>query len=233
MHCVTNEAHGVITGQPVRQEMTRSDLVSPALSHMCSGGLTGRTRRPYRVRMRIEGMTAAHAAQVLAVYQQGMDEGEATFETLAPSWDEFDAAKLPGHRFVALEQTTLDLDTGPDGPEGPGRPGRPGVVLGWIAGSPVSARAAYAGVVEHSVYVRPESRGCGVARALLTAFLASTEASGIWTVQGGVFPENTASVALHRSAGFREIGVRERVGRLNGVWRDVLLLERRSRVAGV
>jgi phosphinothricin acetyltransferase len=94
----------------------------------------------------------------------------------------------------------------------------------------VSARAAYAGVVEHSVYVHPDARGRGVARALLERLIASTEAAGIWTIQSGVFPENAASLALHRRLGFREIGVRERVGRLRGVWRDVVLIERRSPV---
>ena len=161
-------------------------------------------------------MRDGHAEQVLAVYQQGMDEGQATFETVAPSWGEFDAAKLTDHRFVALG----------------GAGSAPGDVLGWVAVAPVSKRAAYAGVVEHSVYVRPDARGRGVARTLLAELIASTEASGIWTVQAGLFPENAASLALPRAAGFREIGLRERVGRLHGAWRDVLLMERRSRVAG-
>ncbi len=154
-------------------------------------------------------MTAGHAAQVLAIYRSGIDEGDATFETAAPDWPAFDAGKLPGHRFVALDP-------------GDGR------VLGWIAASAVSTRPAYAGVVEHSVYVHPAARGRGVARALLDAFVASTEAAGVWTIQSGVFPENTASLALHRAAGFRVVGTRERVGRHHGRWRDVIALERRS-----
>jgi phosphinothricin acetyltransferase len=159
-------------------------------------------------RVRIAALLPEHAEQVLAVYQAGIDEGNATFETRAPDWTAFDKAKLPGHRFVALD--------------GDGR------VLGWVAASAVSDRCAYAGVVEHSVYVHPEARGRGVARALLDALIASTEAGGIWTIQSGIFPENTASLALHERAGFRVIGTRERIGRHHGVWRDVVLVERRS-----
>ncbi|WP_371503195.1 GNAT family N-acetyltransferase [Kitasatospora sp. NBC_00374] len=157
-------------------------------------------------------MTADHAEQVLAVYQAGIDEGNATFETTTPTWEAFDAAKLAGHRFVALD--------------------RDATVLGWVAASGVSDRCAYAGVVEHSVYVRPAARGRGVGRRLLEALIASTEEAGIWTIQSGVFPENTASLALHERAGFRVIGTRERIGRHHGTWRDVLLIERRSPVVG-
>ncbi|WP_307805591.1 GNAT family N-acetyltransferase [Streptomyces spirodelae] len=149
-----------------------------------------------------------HAGQVLAIYQAGIDEGNATFETEAPSWESFDAAKLPEHRFVALDEDRT--------------------VTGWIAASRVSDRCAYAGVVEHSVYVHPRARGRGTAAALLAALIDSTEAAGIWTIQSGVFPENTASLAVHRRAGFRTIGVRERIGRHHDRWRDVVLIERRS-----
>ncbi|MFK4137488.1 GNAT family N-acetyltransferase [Streptomyces filamentosus] len=155
-------------------------------------------------------MTEAHAPAVLTIYQQGIDEGDATFETAAPAWSEFDASRLPGHRYVALD--------------------RRGRVVGWTAVSRVSARPAYAGVVEHSVYVSPAARGAGVGRTLLEALIASTEKAGIWTIQAGVFPENAASLALHGSVGFRVLGRRERVGRHHGVWRDVLLVERRSPV---
>ncbi|WP_424217808.1 GNAT family N-acetyltransferase (plasmid) [Streptomyces sp. BI20] len=155
-------------------------------------------------------MAAGHAERVLAIYQAGIDEGNATFETTAPPWTTFDTARLPEHRFVAL-----DAD---------------GTTLGWVAASAVSDRCAYAGVVEHSVYVDPAARGRGVARALLDALIASTEAAGIWTIQSGIFPENTASLALHARTGFRVIGTRERVGRHHGAWRDVVLLERRSPV---
>jgi len=158
--------------------------------------------------VRIAAMLPEHAAQVLAIYQLGIDEGQATFETTAPAWEKFDAGKLPAHRHVALD---------PDGR-----------VLGWAAASAVSDRCVYAGVVEHSVYVHPDARGRGVGAALLGALIASTEAAGIWTIQSGIFPENTASLALHARAGFREVGRRERIGHHHGVWRDVILIERRS-----
>jgi L-amino acid N-acyltransferase YncA len=155
-------------------------------------------------------MTEAHAAAVLAIYQAGIDEGNATFETAAPDWDAFSAARLAGHRFVAVDGS--------------------GAVLGWVAASAVSDRCAYAGVVEHSVYVDPAARGRGAGRALLQALIASTEAAGIWTIQSGIFPENAASIALHQALGFRVVGTRERLGRHHGRWRDVVLLERRSPV---
>ncbi|MCX4778982.1 GNAT family N-acetyltransferase [Streptomyces sp. NBC_01264] len=158
--------------------------------------------------LRIEPLTPAHAEEALAIYRAGIDEGNATFETEAPTWETFDAGRLTEHRFAAL---------GPDGK-----------LLGWVAASRVSDRSAYAGVVEHSVYVHPGARGRGVARALLDVLIASTEAAGIWTIQCGIFPENTASLALHQRAGFRGVGTRVRIGRHRGVWRDVVLLERRS-----
>lgn len=158
--------------------------------------------------VRITPLTGAYADEVLAIYQAGIDEGNATFETTAPTWAEFDAAKLPEHRFAAL-----DAD---------------GRLLGWIAATKVSDRRVYAGVIEHSVYVHPAARGQGVAGRLLAALVASTDAAGIWTIQSGIFPENAASLAVHARAGFRVIGVRERIGRHHGVWRDVILLERRS-----
>ncbi|WBO68981.1 GNAT family N-acetyltransferase [Streptomyces camelliae] len=165
---------------------------------------------PAETGVRIAPLRPEHAAQVLAIYQLGIDEGNATFETAAPTWEAFDAAKLPDHRLVALDED--------------------GQVLGWAAVVPVSDRCAYAGVVEHSVYVHPDARGRGVGLALLTAPLASTDAAGIWTVQSGIFPENGASLALHQRAGFRIIGTRERIGRHHGTWRDVVLVERRSPV---
>ncbi|WP_314175057.1 GNAT family N-acetyltransferase [Streptomyces winkii] len=172
-------------------------------------------------------LTAAHAEQVLEIYQAGIDEGDATFETAAPTWEAFDAAKLPEHRFVAVEP---DEDGGAQGAGGSGGAGGGGRVLGWIAVAPVSSRAVYAGVVEHSVYVHPAARGRGVARALLEAVIASTEAAGVWTIQAGIFPENEASIALHLRLGFRVVGVSERIGRHHGRWRDVQRLERRSPV---
>lgn len=154
-------------------------------------------------------MRTADADAVLAIYQSGLDGGDASFETTAPAWPTFDAAKLPDHRHVAADTAT-------------------GTILGWVAVSAVSDRCVYAGVVEHSVYIHPDARGGGVGRALLEAVIASTEKAGIWTIQSGVFPENTASLALHAATGFRVVGIRERLGRHHGRWRDVVLLERRS-----
>ncbi|HEU5331140.1 MAG TPA: GNAT family N-acetyltransferase [Actinocrinis sp.] len=159
----------------------------------------------------VRPMAADDADAVLRIYQAGMDGGLASFETAAPAWEAFDAGKLPGHRFVA------ELD---------------GTVVGWVAVSQVSARAVYAGVVEHSVYVDPHARGRGIGLVLLEALLASTDAAGIWTVQSAVFPDNAASLRLHQRAGFRVIGSRERISRRRGLWCDTLLIERRSPVVG-
>jgi arsenite methyltransferase len=161
----------------------------------------------------IRPMLAGDATQVLSIYQAGLDTGQASFETVAPSWEAFDAARLPGHRHVAADAATGEL-------------------LGWVAVSAVSSRPVYAGVVEHSVYVDLGHRGRGVGAALLGALIRSSEAAGIWTIQSSVFPENTASLALHKRAGFRIVGVRERVGCHHGQWRDTVLIERRSPVAG-
>lgn len=151
-------------------------------------------------------MVAADWPEVARIYAEGIDTGDATFETTGPPWAQWDADHLQQHRFVAV------LD---------------GEVCGWAALSPVSDRCAYAGVAEVSVYVAAAARGCGVGRALLDALLRSTDAGDIWTVQAGIFPENTASVRLHLASGFRIVGTRERLGNLNVVWRDVVLLERR------
>jgi phosphinothricin acetyltransferase len=156
----------------------------------------------------IRAMGDGDAAHVLAIYQAGLDGGQASFETTAPSWEAFDSGRLPAHRFVAADPA--------------------GRVSGWVAVSPVSYRPVYSGVVEHSVYVAPDARGHGIGRALLDVMIASTEAAGIWTIQSSVFPENTASVGLHRRAGFRVVGTRERIARHHGRWRDTVLLERRS-----
>ncbi len=161
----------------------------------------------------IEPMTSADAGAVLGIYQTGLDTGQASFETRAPDWAAFDAARLAGHRYVARDRST-------------------GEVLGWVAVSAVSSRCVYAGVVEHSVYVGPDARGRGVGTALLRALIRSTERAGIWTIESGIFPENGASLRLHRSAGFRVVGTRERLGRHHGRWRDVILLERRSPAVG-
>lgn len=164
----------------------------------------------------IRPMTPRDTDQVLAIHQMGLDTGHASFETTAPTWPAFDTTKLPRHRYVA---TLTSTGVGPPAPE---------QVLGWIAATAVSDRCVYADVVEHSIYVHPDARGRGVGTGLLNAFIASTEAAGIWTFQSGVFPENTASLRLHHAAGFRTIGTRQRIGRHHGRWRDVVLIERRS-----
>ena len=170
-----------------------------------------RATKPYAPDgLTIRPMRVADAAQVLAIYQAGLDTGGAGFETAAPAWEAFDAAKLAVPRYVAADATTR-------------------AVLGWAAAAPVSDRCAYAGVVEHSMYVHQEAWGCGIGTALLRAFIDATEDAGIWTVQSGIFPENTSSLALHRRVGFRVVGTRERIGQRDGRWRDVLLLERRTR----
>ncbi|WP_259404006.1 GNAT family N-acetyltransferase [Microbispora sp. H10949] len=162
----------------------------------------------------VRPMREADATRVLAIYQAGLDGGDASFETTAPTWQAFDAAKLPLHRHVAVDTAT-------------------GQVIGWVAAGAVSSRCVYAGVVEHSVYVHPDHSGRGVGLALLTALIRSTEAEGVWTIQSGIFPENTASLRLDEKAGFRVVGIRHRIGCHHGRWRDVVLLERRSTVTGV
>jgi L-amino acid N-acyltransferase YncA len=164
------------------------------------------------VLVKIRPMWETDADAVLRIYQAGLDSGQASFETTAPPWAAFVAGKLPDHRYVAVDEGS-------------------GGVLGWVAASAVSTRCVYAGVVEHSVYVAPAAQRRGVGRALLGALIGSTEAAGIWTIQSGIFPENTASLALHQRAGFRVVGVRERIGRhesLGNRWRDVVFIERRS-----
>lgn len=162
--------------------------------------------------MTVVPLTGEHWPEVERIYAAGIATGHATFESEPPSWEQFDAGRLPGQRVVALED---------------------GRAVGWAAASAVSDRCVYAGVVEHSVYVDPAAAGLGIGRLLLAALVASTEAAGIWTIQSGIFPENLASLAVHRAAGFREVGVRERIGRMTygplaGQWRDVVFVERRS-----
>jgi L-amino acid N-acyltransferase YncA len=148
---------------------------------------------------------------VREIYRQGIEAGNATFESEPPTWEAFDTGKRPDLRLVATEA---------------------GAVVGWAAASAVSARAVYAGVVEHSVYVALDRQGHGIGRGLLDAFLALADSQGVWTVQSSVFPENAASLRLHEAAGFRTVGRRERVGLMPigpwaGQWRDTILIERR------
>ena len=150
--------------------------------------------------------------QVRSIYLEGIATGHTTFETDAPSWEKWDAGHLEFARLVARRADT---------------------VLGWAALSPVSKRDAYRGVAELSVSIAEQNRGQGIGRALLEALINESERNEIWTLQAAIFPENTASVKLHLRCGFREVGRRERIGKLNGSWRDTLLFERRSNIAGV
>ena len=165
---------------------------------------------------RVDALQAADWDAVRAIYLEGIVTGLATFETDAPSWERWDAGKLAAPRLAARELAG----------------GRAGRLLGWAVLSAVSDRCVYAGVAEVSVYVAATARGQGVGRSLLGALCAVAERAGLWTLQAGIFPENAASMKLHESCGFRVVGRREKLGKLGGVWRDVMLLERRSRVAG-
>ncbi|TXK17852.1 GNAT family N-acetyltransferase [Homoserinibacter sp. GY 40078] len=162
-------------------------------------------------------MAASDWPRVRRIYAEGIAGGHATFEAQPPEWDAFDAGRLPAPRLVAV--------------------GNDDEALGWVAASPVSARAVYCGVVEHSIYIADEARGRGIGAILLGAFLAETDAAGIWTVQSSIFPENLASLRLHARHGFRTVGTRERIalmsyGPMAGVWRDTILIERRAPSGG-
>ena len=160
----------------------------------------------------IESMQAQDWTDVRRIYWEGIQTGQATFEQQLPAWEAWDDAHLKHCRLVGR------ID---------------GVVVGWAALSPISDRCVYAGVAEVSVYVCRDFRDHGIGRQLLHALIHASEREGLWTLQSGIFPENTASVALHKTLGFREVGRRERIGQMNGTWRDVLLLERRSTVTGI
>lgn len=159
----------------------------------------------------IEKMSSADWPQVAAIYQAGIATGCATFETEVPPWEKWDAGHRQDCRLVARHGAQ---------------------VLGWAALSPVSGRCVYAGVAEVSIYLAAAARGQGIGKTLLQALVEASEQAGIWTLQAGIFAENVASIALHRACGFREVGYRERLGQLYGMWHDVVLMERRSRVVG-
>jgi L-amino acid N-acyltransferase YncA len=171
------------------------------------------TAEPGTIRDQVRRMTASDWPYVSGIYEAGIATGNATFETSAPAWESWDNSHLVAHRLVATAAG--------------------GDVVGWAALSPVSDRCVYAGVAENSVYVHPDHAGRGVGRLLLDSLIVAAEDAGIWTVQTSIFPENSASLALHQRCGFRIVGRRHRIGQLNGIWRDTVFLERRSQVAGV
>jgi phosphinothricin acetyltransferase len=162
--------------------------------------------------MTIEAMTAGDWPAVRAIYEEGMATGVGTFETTAPGWDDWNAARLPHSRLVVRDH---------------------GHVIAWAALTPVSRRACYAGVAEIGIYVAAAARRTGVGRALLDALIQSSEAHGIWTLQGATFAENAGSIRVQQRCGFRMVGRRERIAKRDGVWRDTVLLERRSTKAGI
>lgn len=162
--------------------------------------------------MKLIPITEEHFPSIAEIYQQGIDTGFATFETTVPSWEIWNESKLPHSRFLAMENN---------------------VTLGWIALSKVSSRCVYQGVAELSVYVSANHRKKGIGKFLLENLIKDSENHGIWTLQSGMFTENEATIALHQSLGFRIIGYRERIGKLNGVWKDNLIMERRSKIVGI
>jgi len=162
--------------------------------------------------MDIRNFTHEDYPQIAAIYMQGIETGIATFETSVPAWDQWDKAHLAACRIVAYEGQTIK---------------------GWAALTPVSGRCVYAGVAEVSVYVAAEFRGSGIGRILLQRLIHASEEEGLWTLQAGIFSENKASIQLHEKCGFRMIGYREKIGQLNGVWKDTVLMERRSTNIGV
>jgi phosphinothricin acetyltransferase len=155
----------------------------------------------------VSNMDVGDWEQVRSVYLEGISTGQATLETEAPDWERWNSSHLPHCRLVAKSGETL---------------------RGWAALSPVSSRRVYSGVAEVSVYVAEKFRGTGIGLELLSALIICSEQHGIWTLQAGILPENVSSLALHKKCGFREVGRRERIGKLGGMWRDVILLERRS-----
>ena len=157
--------------------------------------------------MTIEPLTADHYQSVKKIYEQGIATGQATFQTSAPDWEEWNQSHVAHSRFVAIENNE---------------------VVGWAALTPVSGRCVYAGVAEISVYIDERYRGKGIGKSLLQHLISESESHNIWTLQAGIFPENISSLKIHESLGFRKVGYREKIGQLKGIWRDTVLLEKRS-----
>jgi L-amino acid N-acyltransferase YncA len=162
--------------------------------------------------MEIKTMQPEHWPSVKKIYEEGIATGNATFQTTAPEWAEWDADHVKKSRFVAIEND---------------------VVLGWAALTAVSGRCVYAGVAEVSVYVAAAARGKGIGKKLLQELITTSEENNFWTLQAGIFPENESSIKIHEDCGFRIIGRREKIGKMKNSWRDTLLLERRSTITGI
>jgi L-amino acid N-acyltransferase YncA len=162
--------------------------------------------------MQIRTITSADHPQLAEIYRQGIATGNATFQTVPTDWETWDKGHLEVCRLAVFEGEKM---------------------AGWAALSPVSSRCVYAGVAELSIYIAADYRGKGIGKLLLTKLVEDSENAGFWTLQAGIFPENAASIQLHKSCGFREIGYRERIGQMNGIWRNNIILERRSNIVGV
>lgn len=162
--------------------------------------------------VQIKPLLPGNWEDVKRIYEEGITTGNATFQTSAPSWEEWDSSHLQSCRLIAMDENK---------------------VIGWAALSPVSGRCVYAGVAEVSVYVAREARRKGVGKKLLEALIKESEKNNLWTLQAGIFPENISSIKIHEACGFRLIGRREKIGKMNGKWRDTILLERRSNLVGV
>lgn len=162
--------------------------------------------------MEIISITKHHYQEIANIYKQGIETGIATFETTVPTWETWNEIKLLHSRFVAVDNND---------------------VLGWVALSKVSNRCVYEGVAEVSIYIAENHRGKGVGKILMENVIKESETNGIWTLQSGMFAENEATIALHKIVGFRIIGYREKVGKLAGVWKDNVIMERRSKVVGI
>lgn len=195
---------------PLRRNLNRSELQHCRLLHTCS--YTLQKAMSDTQSCETGPMTEQDWPAVREIYLQGIATGNATFEKSAPAWKEWDERHLKSCRLVGRIDDRI---------------------LGWAALSPVSSRCVYGGVAEVSIYVAEDARGHGVGRRLLAALVDASEQNGIWTLQAGIFPENQASIRLHQQVGFRIVGRRERLGCMNGVWRDIVLMERRSAVVGV
>jgi L-amino acid N-acyltransferase YncA len=162
--------------------------------------------------MEIKTIVASYYPEISRIYLEGILTGNATFQTKAPDWNEWDKSHLPNSRIAAFENNTM---------------------VGWAALSPVSSRCIYAGVAEVSIYVLESERGKGIGKLLLQQLILESENNDLWTLQSSIFPENIGSIKIHEQCGFRQIGFKEKVGKMNGIWRDNILMERRSKIVGV